>query len=241
MAINEQQIQKLSEKIEEILQSTNFGHLLETTDAYLNEEMVRDAFEQKDMPEDIEPKDVNHELILKSNKSADSWAELLSREEIHSESDLNDYLDKEEELAQLMLNHLEGNFDAEVEIKEELSEVRERKPDVKTLSDSLENAYEENEFIEHLKENEKDKFNEKVKEVASDEGIPHDTPVEEIPYTAYINLKSDFDTIAEKHLDEAIEKESATTYAHENINRILVEDEAYELDIEVDKEQFEEV
>ena len=29
-------------------------------------------------------------------------------------------------------------------------------------------------------------------------------------------------------------------YAHENINRILVQDEAYELDIEVDKEQFEE-
>ncbi|HFD6103765.1 TPA: hypothetical protein ACF5GV_002859, partial [Staphylococcus aureus] len=77
MAINEQQIQKLSEKIEEILQSTNFGQLLETTDAYLYEEMVRDAFEQKDMPEDIDTKDVNHELILKSNKSADSWAELL--------------------------------------------------------------------------------------------------------------------------------------------------------------------
>ncbi|MCG2076137.1 hypothetical protein K4P40_11205 [Staphylococcus epidermidis] len=240
MSINEQQIQKLSEKIEDILQSTNFGDLLATTDAYLYEEMIIDAFEQKDMPEDIEPKDVNHELILKSNKSSDSWAELLSREEIQSESDLNDYLDKEEDLAQLMLNHIEGNFDAEVEIKEELNEVRERKPDVKTLSDALENAYEENEFIEYLKENETDKFKEKVKEVASDEGIPHNTPVEEIPYTAYISLESDFDSIAERHLEEAIEKENATMYAHENINRILVQDEAYELDIEVDKEQFEE-
>ncbi|HDG9757021.1 TPA: hypothetical protein PBY39_002372 [Staphylococcus aureus] len=240
MPINEQQIQKLSEKIEDILQSTNFGDLLATTDAYLYEEMVIDAFEQKDMPEDIEPKDVNHELILKSNKSSDSWAELLSREEIQSESDLNDYLDKEEDLAQLMLNHIEGNFDAEVEIKEELNEVRERKPDVKTLSDALENAYEENEFIEYLKENETDKFKEKVKEVASDEGIPHNTPVEEIPHTAYISLESDFDSIAERHLEEAIEKESATMYAHENINRILVQEKAYELDVEVDKEQFEE-
>ncbi|MBJ8217074.1 hypothetical protein [Staphylococcus pseudintermedius] len=68
MTVSEGQKQKLTEKIEEIIQSTDFGQLLGTTDAYLYEQMVIDAFEQNDMPQDIEPQDVNHELILKNKK-----------------------------------------------------------------------------------------------------------------------------------------------------------------------------
>lgn len=241
MAISEQQKQILAEKIEEIIQSTDFGLLLKAIDAYLYEQMVLDAFEQNDMPQDIEPEDVSHELILKNKKSSEAWAEQLSREDIHNEADLKECVENESELSQLMLQHIEDNFDAEVEIKEELSEIRERKPDVKTLSDALELAYEENEFIEYLKETEPDKLNEKIRENATDEGIPQDTPIEEIPYTIYVNLKTDFDTLAEKYLEEAKESGSASMYAQENVNRILVQDEAYELDVEVDKEQFEEV
>ncbi|NHE44186.1 hypothetical protein G9V14_12425 [Staphylococcus aureus] len=240
MAISEQQQQKLAEKIEDIIQSTNFGNLLGTLDAYVYEQMVIDAFEQNDMPQDIEPEDVSHELTLTNKKSSESWAELLSREDIHNSAELEEYLDKEEDLAQLMLQHLEGNFDAEVEIKEELSEIRERKPDMKTLSDALELAYQENEFIEYLKENDTDSVNEQIRESAADEGIPHDTPVDEIPYTLYVSLKTDFDTLAEKHLEEAKESGSTSMYAQENVDRILLQDEAYELDVEVDKEQFEE-
>lgn len=241
MAISEQQKQILAEKIEEIIQSTDFGLLLKAIDAYLYEQMVLDAFEQNDMPQDIEPEDVSHELILKNKKSSEAWAEQLSREDIHSEADLKECVENESELSQLMLQHIEDNFDAEVEIKEELSEIRERKPDVKTLSDALELAYEENGFIEYLKETEPDKLNEHIKESAIDEGIPQDTPIEEIPYAIYVSLKTDFDTLAEKYLEEAKESGSTSMYAQENVNRILVQDEAYELDVEVDKEQFEEV
>ncbi|HDE9628339.1 TPA: hypothetical protein PD793_002657 [Staphylococcus aureus] len=240
MAISEQQQQKLAEKIEDIIQSTNFGNLLGTLDAYVYEQMVIDAFEQNDMPQDIEPEDVSHELTLTNKKSSEAWAELLSREDIHNSVELEEYLDKEEDLAQLMLEHLEGNFDAEVEIKEELSEIRERKPDMKTLSDALELAYQESEFIEYLKENETNKLNEQIRESAADEGIPHDTSVDEIPYTLYVSLKTDFDTLAEKYLEEAKESGSTSMYAQENVDRILLQNEAYELDVEVDKEQFEE-
>ncbi|QIW09109.1 hypothetical protein [Staphylococcus pseudintermedius] len=238
MTVSEGQKQKLTEKIEEIIQSTDFGQLLGTTDAYLYEQMVIDAFEQNDMPQDIEPQDVNHELILKNKKNSGAWAELLTREEIHNELDLKDYLDKEEELAQLMLNHIEGNFDAAVEIKEELSEIRDRKPDTKTLSDALELAYDETTFIEYLKENETDKFNEKVREIATEEGVSYDTRIDDIPYEAYVNLKIDFDSLADKHLEDAKESESTAMYAQENINNLLAKGDFYELDIEIDKEQL---
>ncbi|HBH8924913.1 TPA: hypothetical protein OWX15_002654 [Staphylococcus aureus] len=241
MTVSEGQKQKLSEKIEEVIQSTNFGSVLATTDAYLYEQMVIDAFEQNDMPNDIEPQDVNHELTLTNKTNTESWTELLIREDIHSDETLKSYLDNEEDLAQLMLNHIENNFDATVEIKEELSEVRDRKPDVKTLSDALELAYDENTFIEYLKEEETDKFNEKVRETAADEGIPYDMTIDEIPYTAYISLKTDFDSLAEKYIEEAKESESTSMYAQENINKLLVQGGFYELDIEVDKDQLAEV
>lgn len=241
MTVSEGQKQKLSEKIEEVIQSTNFGSVLATTDAYLYEQMVIDAFEQNDMPNDIEPQDVNHELTLTNKTNPESWTKLLIREDIHSDETLKSYLDNEEDLAQLMLNHIENNFDATVEIKEELSEVRDRKPDVKTLSDALELAYDENTFIEYLKEEETDKFNEKVRETAADEGIPYDMTIDEIPYTAYISLKTDFDSLAEKYIEEAKESESTSMYAQENINKLLVQGGFYELDIEVDKDQLAEV
>ncbi|WP_457817841.1 hypothetical protein [Staphylococcus aureus] len=241
MTVSEGQKQKLSEKIEEVIQSTNFGSVLATTDAYLYEQMVIDAFEQNDMPNDIEPQDVNHELTLTNKTNPESWTELLIREDIHSDETLKSYLDNEEDLAQLMLNHIENNFDATVEIKEELSEVRDRKPDVKTLSDALELAYDENTFIEYLKEEETDKFNEKVRETAADEGIPYEMTIDEIPYTAYISLKTDFDSLAEKYIEEAKESESTSMYAQENINKLLVQGGFYELDIEVDKDQLAEV
>ncbi|HDH4174435.1 TPA: hypothetical protein PIX14_002466 [Staphylococcus aureus] len=241
MTVSKGQKQKLSEKIEEVIQSTNFGSVLATTDAYLYEQMVIDAFEQNDMPNDIEPQDVNHELTLTNKTNTESWTELLIREDIHSDETLKSYLDNEEDLAQLMLNHIENNFDATVEIKEELSEVRDRKPDVKTLSDALELAYDENTFIEYLKEEETDKFNEKVRETAADEGIPYDMTIDEIPYTAYISLKTDFDSLAEKYIEEAKESESTSMYAQENINKLLVQGGFYELDIEVDKDQLAEV
>lgn len=238
MPINEQQKKQLENKVEEVIQSTDFGRLFETVDPYTYEEIVKEAFESVDMPSDIEPKDVDHELKLTNKTNPEAWAELLSREDILDGADLKSVLEDDEELAQIMLYHIENNFDATVEIKEELSEIRERKPDVKTLSDELENHYNEPEFIEYLKENRRDEFEERVRELANDEGVPEDTPVEKIPYTAYVSLTKDFDTLAEKHLEQATEKESASTYAAENINEILVEDEAYELDIEVDAEQL---
>ncbi|WP_215392841.1 hypothetical protein [Staphylococcus aureus] len=238
MTLSEGQKQRLSEKIEEVIQSINFGNLLASTDAYLYEQMVIDAFEQVDMPDDIEPKDVNHELALTNKTNPESWAELLSREDIHDDETLRNYLDNEEELAQLMLNHIEGNFDATVEIKEELSEVRDRKPDIKTLSDAFELAYDETNFIAYLKEEDTDNFNEKVREIATDEGIPYDKPIHEIPYAPYVSLKTDFDSLAEKHLEDAKESESTTMYAQENINKLLTQGNFYELDIEVDKDQL---
>lgn len=241
MPINEKQKVQLAEKVEEVIQSTNFGEVLRVYDAYTYEEMVHDAFESVDMPSDIEPQDVKHELTITNKTNPEAWAELLASKDILDGAELKKVLDNEDELAQYMvLDHFDGNFEATVEIKEELHEIRERKPDVKTLSDELENVYDETEFIEYLKQERKDEFDEKVRELAADEGVPVDTPVEKIPYTAYINLTKDFDTLAERYLEQAIEKESVSTFAVEYINNILVEEKAYELDIEVDAEQLEE-
>src|SRR5699024_810694 len=180
-------------------------------------------------------------MTITNKTNTEAWAELLASKDILDGAELKKVLDNQDELAQYMvLDHFDGNFEATVEIKEELHEIRERKPDIKTLSDELENVYDEKEFIEYLKQERKDEFDEKVRELAADEGVPVDTPVEKIPYTAYINLTKDFDTLAERYLEQAIEKESVSTFAVENINNILVEEKAYELDIEVDAEQLEE-
>ena len=132
MPINEQQTQQLATKIEELLESRDFGNELASNDAYLYEEMVKDAFEQNDMPSDIEPKDVQHKLNLKSILTAEAWGELLGREVIHNDIELKEHLENEDDIVQEMLNRIDGNFEATLEIEEELSEVRNRVPDMKT-------------------------------------------------------------------------------------------------------------
>ena len=231
MAISEEQTQQLSTKVEELLESRDFGSELASNDAYLYEEMVKDAFEQKDIPSDIEAKDLEPEpkLKLKSKLTAEAWSHLLARESIHNEIELREALENEEELVGEMLNHLDGNFDADIEIEEELSEIRNRKPDVKTLSDDLENTYDEATFVEHLKENENEVLLEKVREYATEEGISQDVPVSKIEYITHISLTTDFDTLAEKYLEEAREQRNSSMYASENIFNILEKEKAYEI------------
>lgn len=233
MPINEQQTQQLATKIEELLESRDFGNELASSDAYLYEELVKDAFEQNDMPSDIEPKDVQHKLNLKSKLTAEAWGELLGREVIHNDIELKEHLENEDDIVQEMLNRIDGNFDATLEIEEELSEVRNRVPDIKTLSDDLELSYDEPTFIEHLKENENEILNEKVRELASDEGISNDVSLSKIEYETHVNLTTDFDTLAEKYLEDAKEHGNSSMYASENIFNILEKEKAYELDIEI--------
>lgn len=241
MPINEQQTQELAKKIEDVIQSTDFGRALGTYDDYLYEEMIKQGFEQKNMPSDINPEDVEgKELKLKNNLSSEAWAELLGRTEIRSEADFRKLIENEEEIVQSMLNNMENRFQATVEITEELSEIRERKPDMKTLSDALENNYDENIFIEYLEQNRSEEIKERVKETASDEGVPQSTPVEKIPYTVYVRLTKDFDTLAESYLDAAIERGNVTTYASENVSSILLKEKAYEILPEIELDQIEE-
>ncbi len=241
MPINEQQTQELAKKIEDVIQSTDFGRALGTYDDYLYEEMIKQGFEQKNMPSDINPEDVEgKELKLKNNLSSEAWAELLGRTEIRSEADFRKLIENEEEIVQSMLNNMENRFQATVEITEELSEIRERKPDMKTLSDALENNYDENIFIEYLEQNRSEEIKERVKETASDEGVPQSTPVEKIPYTVYVRLTKDFDTLAESYLDAAIERGNVTTYASENVSSILLKEKAYEILPEIEFDQIEE-
>lgn len=241
MPINEQQTQELAKKIEDVIQSTDFGRALGTYDDYLYEEMIKQGFEQKNMPSDINPEDVEgKELKLKNNLSSEAWAELLGRTEIRSEADFRKLIENEEEIVQSMLNNMENRFQATVEITEELSEIRERKPDMKTLSDALENNYDENIFIEYLEQNRSEEIKERVKETASDEGVPQSTPVEKIPCTVYVRLTKDFDTLAESYLDAAIERGNVTTYASENVSSILLKEKAYEILPEIEFDQIEE-
>lgn len=241
MPINEQQTQELAKKIEDVIQSTDFGRALGTYDDYLYEEMIKQGFEQKNMPSDINPEDVEgKELKLKNNLSSEAWAELLGRTEIRSEADFRKLIENEEEIVQSMLNNMENRFQATVEITEELSEIRKRKPDMKTLSDALENNYDENIFIEYLEQNRSEEIKERVKETASDEGVPQSTPVEKIPYTVYVRLTKDFDTLAESYLDAAIEHGNVTTYASENVSSILLKEKAYEILPEIELDQIEE-
>lgn len=241
MPINEEQTVELSKKIEEVISSTNFAHELDVYHAYLYEQMLYQGFEQLNMPSDIKPEDVKgKELKLENNLSPDAWAELLGRTEIHNPSDYKKLLESEEELVQVMLLNMDNRFKATVVVTEELSEIRERKPDMKTLSDALENSYDEYAFIETLEQEKKDQINERVRETASDEGVPQSTPIEKIPYALYVNLTIDFDTLAERYLEEAIEYGNTRNYAVENVSKILLKENAYEINPEVELDRIEE-
>ncbi|WP_113589874.1 hypothetical protein [Staphylococcus aureus] len=236
MPVAEQNKQQLADKVEELIQSRNFGEELRAYDAYVYEEMVRDAMENKDIPDFIEPSDVEHELILTNKKSPEAWAETLTQRELLNEQDVKQALDDEEELVQSMLNEIEGNFDAEVEFKEELDEVLMRKPDVKTLSDELENNYDEYTFVEYLKENENELLQERLNETLQEEGFPSDVDKQNIEYSVDVSIEQSFDTLAERYLEDAREEENARIYAQENINEILEKEKAFSLDITIDSD-----
>ncbi|HCX2884250.1 TPA: hypothetical protein ACJULA_002551 [Staphylococcus aureus] len=236
MPVAEQNKQQLADKVEELIQSRNFGEELRAYDAYVYEEMVRDAMENKDIPDFIEPSDVEHELILTNKQSPEAWAETLTQRELLNEQDVKQALDDEEELVQSMLNEIEGNFDAEVEFKEELDEVLMRKPDVKTLSDELENNYDEYTFVEYLKENENELLQERLNETLQEEGFPSDVDKQNIEYSVDVSIEQSFDTLAERYLEEAREEENARIYAQENINEILEKEKAFSLDITIDSD-----
>lgn len=241
MPINEEQTVELSKKIEEVISSTNFANVLETYDPYLYEQLLLQGFEQLNMPSDIELDDVEgKELKLENNLNSEAWAELLGRTEVTNINDYKKLLESEEVLQQAMLLHMDNRFKATVIITEELREIRGRKPDIKTLSDELENSYDEYAFIEVLEENKKEQIKERVRETASDEGVPQSTPIEKIPYALYVNLTIDFDTLAERYLEEAIEYGNTRNYAVENVSKILLKENAYEINPEVELDRIEE-
>ncbi|HAC5788984.1 TPA_asm: hypothetical protein GZX72_14250 [Listeria monocytogenes] len=241
MEFNESQSTKLSEKIEETIQSTDFGIQLGVYDAHLYEQMLREAFEQQDMPDDIEPKDVDCELLLTSTQSPDAWVDILGREEIHNEAELKKVMENKEELVQAMLLHMEGNFKAEVEIREELDEIRERFPDIEKLASKLDDWYDDNLFIEWLEENDPDELHEQVREVASDEGVPEELEIKDIPYEVYVSLTSSFEALAEVYLEEAREYGDVTMYASENVFNIIDNEDAYEIEVSIDTDQAKEI
>ena len=54
-------------------------------------------------------------------------------------------------------------------------------------------------------------------------------PVSKIEYVTHISLTTDFDTLAEKYLEEAREQRNSSMYASENIFNILEKEKAYEI------------
>lgn len=235
MPINEQQTRELSKKIEDVIRSTNFSRILKDYDLYLYEELIKKGFEQKNIPNDIKPEDVEgKELKLQNKLSSDSWAELLSRKEIHNEPELKRVLADSEMLARYMLDNMDANFIVTVEITESLREIRDRKPDIKTLSNAFSNAYDKHVFIKYLEENEDDIIKERVRERLTDEGVAVSIPIDKIPYKLDVRLTTNFDSIAERYLDYAIEYGKTTVYASKNIYNILKNEKAYKIDIKVD-------
>lgn len=236
--------QQLADKVEEVIQNRDFGYILLLTDAYLYEEMVQEAFEKKDLPDFIESEDVRHKLILTNKQSPEGWSEVLTKNELINDQEIQKAIDNEDELVTAMLNEIEGNFDVDVEIQEELDEILQRKPDVKTLSDALEQAYDEREFVEFLKEEDNELLEENWKEALQEQGFPNhlDKNSNDIDYTVHVTITKSFDDLAERYLDEAREEQNANLYAAKDINQILVNEKAYELEIEIesDAEDFNE-
>lgn len=240
MPINEAQTIELSKKIEDVIQSTNFALALKNYNVYLYNEVIKQGFEQKNMPSDIKLQDVaRKEVKIQNQLSSEAWAELLARTNIHNEVDLQRVLRNREEIIEFMLEHMENRFQIIVEIDEELSEIRERKPDKKTLSNAFANNYEEHTFKKRLEEDKNDVIKERVRETASDEGVSETIPIKEIPYTINVNLTTDFDALAERHLEAAIESENTTKFASENIFKILMKENAYEINVKIDLDRLE--
>lgn len=241
MPITETQKQALSESVEDVLQSRNFAQELESSDAYLYEEFVNEALQQNDVPDDIEPRDIEHELKMKSKISADAWAEFLINEVFFEQDNaLKAAIDNEDNLVETMLGNMDDNFDVEVELKEELSEVRNRKPTVESLTEVFNDEYEENEFVEHLRQNENEILLEKVKEVATENGFPSDVNVNNLEYSVTnVNLTHGFDILAERYLDDAESFGDARLYTQNNLYNILENEKAFIPDVEIDTDPSE--
>lgn len=241
MPITETQKQALSESVEDVLQSRNFAQELESSDAYLYEEFVKQALQQNDVPDDIEPRDIEHELKMKSKISADAWAEFLINEVFFEQGNaLKAAIDKEDILVETMLGNMEDNFDVEVELKEEISEVRNRKPTIESLTEIFNDEYDENEFVERLRQNENEILFEKVKEIATENGFPNNVNVNDLEYSVTnVNLTQGFDTLAERYLDDAESLGDARLYAQTNLYNILEDEKAFNPDVEIDMEPSE--
>ncbi|MCH4441723.1 hypothetical protein [Staphylococcus haemolyticus] len=241
MPITETQKQALSESVEDVLQSRNFAQELESSDAYLYEEFVKQALQQNDVPDDIEARHIDHELKMKSKISGDAWAEFLINEVFFEQGNaLKAAIDKEDILVETMLGNMEDNFDVEVELKEEISEVRNRKPTIESLTEIFNDEYDENEFVERLRQNENEILFEKVKEIATENGFPNNVNVNDLEYSVTnVNLTQGFDTLAERYLDDAESLGDARLYAQTNLYNILEDEKAFNPDVEIDMEPSE--
>ncbi|HFE4721662.1 hypothetical protein NSA29_11390 [Staphylococcus warneri] len=236
MELTDNQAQQLAEAVENVIQSRNFANELRTYDEYMYEEMVNDALEQNDVPQDINPQDIEHELTLKTSMNSEAWAQQLGNEDIQSADELNKNIDDEDELVQALLNHLD-NFDAQVEIKEEIDEVRNRKPTKESLKEEIEESFDVHEFGEYLRENENEVLNEAIKERAIEEGFPQDVDVKQIDYTIDdITLTQSFEAMAENYLDEAEQSEDVRQFIAENLYNKIENDKQFKLDIRIESD-----
>ena len=236
MELTDNQAQQLAEAVENVIQSRNFANELRTYDEYMYEEMVNDALEQNDVPQDINPQDIEHELTLKTSMNSEAWAQQLGNEDIQNADELNKTIDDEDELVQALLYHLD-NFDAQVEIKEEIDEVRNRKPTKESLKEAIEESFDVYEFGEYLRENENEVLNEAIKERAIEEGFPQDVDVKQIDYTIDdITLTQSFEAMAENYLDEAEQSEDVRQFIAENLYNKIENDKQFKLDIRIESD-----
>ncbi|MGK9289342.1 hypothetical protein [Staphylococcus warneri] len=236
MELTDNQAQQLAEAVENVIQSRNFANELRTYDEYMYEEMVNDALEQNDVPQDINPQDIEHELTLKTSMNSEAWAQQLGNEDIQNADELNKNIDDEDELVQALLYHLD-NFDAQVEIKEEIDEVRNRKPTKESLKEEIEESFDVYEFGEYLRENENEVLNEAIKERAIEEGFPQDVDVKQIDYTIDdITLTQSFEAMAENYLDEAEQSEDVRQFIAENLYNKIENDKQFKLDIRIESD-----
>lgn len=236
MELTDNQAQQLAEAVENVIQSRNFANELRTYDEYMYEEMVNDALEQNDVPQDINPQDIEHELTLKTSMNSEAWAQQLGNEDIQNADELNKNIDDEDELVQALLYHLD-NFDAQVEIKEEIDEVRNRKPTKESLKEAIEESFDVYEFGEYLRENENEVLNEAIKERAIEEGFPQDVDVKQIDYTIDdITLTQSFEAMAENYLDEAEQSEDVRQFIAENLYNKIENDKQFKLDIRIESD-----
>ncbi|MBO0377075.1 hypothetical protein [Staphylococcus warneri] len=236
MELTDNQAQQLAEAVENAIQSRNFANELLIYDDYMYYQMVNDALEQNDVPQDINPQDIEHELTLKTSMNSEAWAQQLANEDIQNADELNKNIDDEDVLVQALLYHLD-NFDAQVEIKEEIDEVRNRKPTKESLKEAIEESFDVYEFGEYLRENENEVLNEAIKERAIEEGFPQDVDVKQIDYTIDdITLTQSFEAMAENYLDEAEQSEDVRQFIVENLYNKIENDKQFKLDIRIESD-----